>query len=123
MIRGVRGATTVANNTEAEIIQATEELVLKMIELNEIEPDQVASVFISTTEDIYAVFPAKALRNLKGWTYVPVTCMREIPVPGSLKMCIRVMLHLNTDKAQTEIRHVYLKDAQKLRPDLVNERH
>lgn len=121
MIRGVRGATTVTNNTEAEIILETETLFLKMIERNEIKPEQVASVFISTTEDITAAFPAKALRRLPGWTYVPVTCMQEIPVPSSLKKCIRVMLHLNTDKAQNEISHVYLKAAKSLRPDLINE--
>jgi len=119
MIRGVRGATTVSLNTESEIVSATEKLFRKMIEQNEIEPDQVASVFISATEDINAAFPAKALRKLDGWTYVPVTCMREIPVIGSLKMCIRVMLHLNTEKSQNEIKHVYLREAQKLRPDLL----
>ncbi len=69
-----------------------------MIKLNQIHPDSVASVFISTTEDINAAFPAKALRKFEGWTYVPVMCMQEIPVPNSLKMCIRIMMHVNTDK-------------------------
>lgn len=118
MIRGVRGATTVESNTPEEILTATEELVAKIIELNKIEPESVASVFISTTEDITAVFPAKALRNFTGWTYVPVMCMREIPVPDSLTGCIRVMFHVNTDTAQKEINHVYLNGARVLRPDL-----
>lgn len=118
LIRGVRGATTVKNNTEEEILQAAEELFQKMIEKNEINPNDVASVFISTTEDIDAGFPAKGMRQIEGWQYVPVMCMREMPVPNSLKMCIRVMLHLNTDKDQTEIHHVYLRGAHILRPDL-----
>ncbi|MBS4215861.1 MULTISPECIES: chorismate mutase [Neobacillus] len=118
MIRGVRGATTVDANTEEAIVSATEELLAKLIEVNHIEPDSVASVFISTTEDVNAVFPAKALRNFAGWTYVPVVCMREIPVPGSLKMCVRIMMHVNTSISQEDIIHVYLKDAVALRPDL-----
>lgn len=120
LIRGVRGATTVKHNTEEEILTAAEELFVKMIEKNEINPNDVASVFISTTEDIDAGFPAKGMRQLEGWKYVPVMCMREMPVPNSLKMCIRVMLHLNTDKDQTEIHHVYLREAHILRPDLEN---
>lgn len=118
LIRGVRGATTVKNNTEEEILTAAEELFVKMIDKNEINPNDVASVFISTTEDIDAGFPAKGMRQLEGWKYVPVMCMREMPVPNSLKMCIRIMLHLNTDKDQTEIHHVYLREAHILRPDL-----
>ncbi|EKN69601.1 chorismate mutase [Neobacillus bataviensis LMG 21833] len=118
MIRGVRGATTVSENTEEDILDATGELFAKMIEANHIQPDSVASVFISTTEDINAVFPAKAMRKFAGWTYVPVVCMREIPVVNSLKMCVRVMMHVNTSVPQEEIVHVYLKGAKVLRPDL-----
>lgn len=118
MIRGVRGATTVRSNTEAEIVQAAEELFVKMVEKNKINPNDIASVFISTTEDIDAGFPAKGMRALDGWKYVPVMCMREMPVPNSLQKCIRVMLHLNTDKVQNEINHVYLHGACVLRPDL-----
>lgn len=118
VIRGVRGATTVKSNIETEILNAAEELFIKMIEKNEINPSDVASVFISTTEDLDAGFPAKGMRQIEGWQYVPVMCMREMPVPNSLKMCIRVMLHLNTDKNQTEIHHVYLREAHILRPDL-----
>ncbi|MBO0958157.1 chorismate mutase [Neobacillus sp. MM2021_6] len=118
MIRGVRGATTVSTNTEEAIVSATEELLAKLIEVNHIQPDTVASILISTTEDVNAAFPAKALRKFAGWTYVPVMCMREIPVPNSLEMCVRIMMHVNTGKPQEEIVHVYLKDAKVLRPDL-----
>jgi chorismate mutase len=118
MIRGVRGATTVGGNNEDEIISATEELIEKLVESNHIQPDTVASVLISTTEDIDAVFPAKALRKFAGWTFVPVMCMREIPVPNSLQLCIRIMMHLNTVQSQEEIKHVYLRGAKVLRPDL-----
>ncbi|MGG1675142.1 chorismate mutase [Neobacillus sp. NRS-1170] len=120
MFRGVRGATTVTANTEEAIVTATEELLAKIIEVNQIQPDTVASVFISTTEDVTAAFPAKAMRKFEGWTYVPVMCMREIPVPNSLKMCIRVMMHVNTNQNQKDIFHVYLNEAKVLRPDLDN---
>lgn len=118
MIRGVRGATTVNRNTEESISAAMEELLAKMIEVNQIHPESVASVFISTTEDITAAFPAKALRQFEGWTYVPVMCMREMPVPNALNLCIRVMMHVNTDRSQQEVVHVYLNNARILRPDL-----
>lgn len=120
MIRGVRGAITVSGNTEEAIISATEELLVKLIEVNHLQPDSVASIFISTTEDIDAAFPAKALRKFEGWNYVPVMCMREVPVLNSLKMCVRVMMHVNTEISQEEIIHVYLKEAIVLRPDLGN---
>lgn len=116
----MRGAITVSANTEVDIISATEELVGHLIEINNIAPDHVASVFISTTEDLNAAFPAKALRKFSGWTYVPVMCMRELPVPNSLERCIRVMMHVNTDIPQDKISHVYLRDAIVLRPDLKN---
>jgi len=118
MIRGVRGATTVRVNTEEAIVAAAKEMLAHLIEQNQIKADDVASVFISTTEDLDAVFPAKALREFEGWTFVPVMCMREIPVTNSLKMCIRVMMHVNTDRSQEEIIHVYLNEAKVLRPDL-----
>ncbi|KAB2338319.1 chorismate mutase [Cytobacillus depressus] len=118
MIRGVRGATTVNENDELEIVEATEILLRKMIEENSIEAEMVASVFISVTEDITAVFPAKAMRFIDGWKYVPVMCMREIPVTDSLDKCIRVMMHVNTNSPQQNIQHIYLGDAVKLRPDL-----
>ena len=119
MIRGIRGAITVRENREEEIVEKTEQLMREVIEKNALEPDAVASVFVSVTEDIDAVFPAKALRRIDGWAYVPVMCMREIPVPGSLPLCIRVMFHADTDAAQKDINHIFLEGASVLRPDLL----
>jgi chorismate mutase len=121
VIRGVRGATTVENNDGIEIVDATEKLLEEIISVNEISPEYVASIFISVTEDITADFPAKAVRRFEGWSHVPVMCMREIPVPSALKLCIRIMIHLNTTKLQKEIQHVYLGGATILRPDLLKQ--
>ncbi|AIE60543.1 chorismate mutase [Bacillus methanolicus MGA3] len=121
MIRGLRGAITVKENTEEEIISATERLLRQMIEKNNLQPNDVASVFFSVTDEISATFPARALRLFEGWAYVPVMCMREISVPSALTHCIRVMMHVNTDKAQDEMNHIYLDGAVILRPDLIKK--
>lgn len=121
VIRGIRGATTVENDTESEVISAVELLLEEIIRKNDIEPEMVASVFFSATDDIRSVFPAKALRKFEGWTYVPVTCMQEIPVINSLPSCIRVMLHVETTKSQSDIEHVYQAGATVLRPDLTKK--
>jgi chorismate mutase len=88
-----------------------------MIRVNGIEPEQVGSAVFSLTRDLDAEFPALAARQL-GWLDVPLLCTYEVDVPGSLRRCVRVLIHWNTDKAQDEIRHVYIKDAVRLRPDL-----
>ncbi|SER13220.1 chorismate mutase [Gracilibacillus ureilyticus] len=121
MIRGIRGATTVNNNEEKEMIQETKKLVEKMVELNDVAPDDIASVLISVTPDLNATFPAKALRLIDGWKFVPVMCMPEISVPGSLPQCIRVMMTVNTHLKQDKVEHIYLNEAVKLRPDLVEK--
>lgn len=121
MIRGIRGAITVDTNKEEEILDATERLLREMVKQNDIHADDVASVFVSATEDITAAFPAKALRRLDGWTYVPVMCMRELSIENSLERCIRVMMHVNTNKSQQEIQHIYLEKAVVLRPDLTKK--
>lgn len=118
MVRGIRGATTIVTNTEQEITQASLELVRELINKNKIEPEQVAHVLFTVTPDVSAAFPAKVLREISGWSFVPVVCAQEIPVPGSLPLCIRVLMTVNTDESQENISHVYLKDAVKLRPDL-----
>lgn len=117
-IRGVRGATTVEVDLEEKIIDATEELVRELIRVNQLETDKIASVWMTMTEDLVSTFPAKALRRIEGWTYVPVMCSREIPVPNSLPMCIRVMINLQTELKQQEVQHVFLERAVQLRPDL-----
>jgi chorismate mutase len=115
--RGVRGATTVDCNEREDILTATRQLLGLMIRTNEIEPRDVASAFFTTSPDIDAEFPALAARQL-GWLDVPMLCGHEMAVPGSLPRCIRVMIHWNTDKPQQEIKHVYVREAKRLRPDL-----
>lgn len=115
--RGVRGAITVESNTPEAILQATRELLQAMAEANGIQPADVASILFTVTPDLNAAYPAQAAREL-GWRYTPLMCATEIPVPASLPRCIRVLLHWNTEKRQEEIVHVYLRDAQHLRPDL-----
>lgn len=115
--RGVRGATTVERNDREEILAATRQLLALMIRRNGIDAKDVASAIFSTTRDIDAEFPALAARQL-GWLDVPLMCAHEISVPGSLPRCIRVLIHWNTDKPQHEIQHIYVKEANRLRPDL-----
>ena len=115
--RGVRGATTVANNSREEILFGTRQLLALLIRRNEIDPKDAGSVLFSTTQDIDAEFPALAARQL-GWLEVPMLCSHELYVQGSLPRCIRVMIMWNTEKAQDEIHHVYIRGAKKLRPDL-----
>ena len=113
--RGVRGATTVTGNTCAGILTATRELLQGIVERNQIAVEDIASAFFTVTEDLDAEHPALAARQL-GWNDVALMCAREIPVPGSMERCIRVLLHVNTTKSQTELRHVYLHEAVTLRP-------
>ena len=114
--RGVRGATTAADNSREEILGATRELLTLMIRRNGIRPEDVGSAIFSATADLDAEFPALATRQL-GWIDVAMLCGREMAVPGSLGRCIRVLLHWNTEKPAGEIVHVYLKEAVQLRPD------
>ena len=116
--RGIRGATTVTSDNPDLIMQATCELLETILYENDgMQLEDIASAFFTTTEDIASAYPALAARQM-GWDQVPMMCAREIPVPGSLPLCIRVLIHWNTDKEQNEIQHVYLRDAVKLRPDL-----
>ncbi len=118
-VRGIRGATTVAENETEIILQATRELLEAIMKENPgFKPEDVGSAIFTVTEDLTATFPAQAARQM-GWSMVPMMCAREIPVPGSLPKAIRVLVHWNTDTPQVEVKHVYLRDAVKLRPDLV----
>ena len=114
--RGVRGATTADQNTNEAILGATRELLIQMIEANGIHPDDVASAIFTTTPDLTAEYPALAARQL-GWHDVALLCGHEMNVPHGLKRCIRVLLHWNTTKSASEIRHVYIRGAVNLRPD------
>lgn len=120
-VRGVRGATTSDGNTAEQILACTRELLDRVVALNGIAPEDVSSAIFTVTPDLTAAFPAKAARDL-GWVHVPLMCAQEIDVPGSLPMCVRVLLLWNTEKTQREIAHVYLRGAVALRPDLVAER-
>ena len=117
-LRGIRGATTVERDDADEILTATRELLEEMLAVNQIADfDVIASIFFTTTPDLHATFPAEGARAL-GMTLVPLLCFQEIPVAGRLEKCIRVMMQVNTTKSQAEMRHVYLKGARSLRPDL-----
>lgn len=117
--RGIRGATTVTEDTVDLILQATRELLEAIVKENaSMRPDEIGSAIFTVTEDLTATFPAQAARQM-GWSMVPMMCAREIPVPGSLPRVIRVLVHWNTKTPQDRIKHVYLGDAVKLRPDLV----
>lgn len=115
--RGVRGATTVPENSRDAILQATRQMLALMIRRNEINASDIASAIFTVTRDVNAEFPALAARQL-GWLEVPLLCGYEIEVPGSLPKCIRVLLHWNTCKTQSDIHHVYIHEAVRLRPDL-----
>jgi chorismate mutase len=119
-IRGIRGATTVTADEPDLILQATRELLEEILAENEgMQPEDVASAIFTVTDDLASTFPAQGARQM-GWGLVPMLCAREIPVPESLPRVIRVLVHWNTDLPQDRITHVYLRDAVKLRPDLVS---
>lgn len=121
MIRGIRGAITVTEDSNEQVSRETARLAKEMACANGIDPELVASVIISTTTDITSAFPAKAVRSMEGWTFVPVMCTHEMNVPNSLEKCIRLLMHVNTDKSQQEIQHIYLNNALQLRPDLMTK--
>jgi chorismate mutase len=113
--RGLRGATTAADNSAEAILAATRELLERLVARNTLDVADIASAFFTVTDDLDAAYPALAAREL-GWNEVALLCAREIPVPGSVARCIRVLLHINTTKGQGELRHVYLREAVALRP-------
>jgi chorismate mutase len=118
-MRGIRGAITVTDDQPELIQAATQELLLAIVRANPgLDINDVASAIFTMTDDLVSIYPALAARQM-GWEHVPMICVREIPVPGSLPRCIRVLIHWNTTCSQSAINHVYLRDASSLRPDLV----
>jgi chorismate mutase len=115
--RAIRGATTVDADSPGEIRHATRELLETIVARNGITKADVISAIFTVTHDLTSEFPAHAAREL-GWLEVPLLCTLEIPVPGSLPKCIRVLLHVQTSASREEVRHVYLHAARALRPDL-----
>ncbi len=120
LVRGIRGAVTVDENTPEAIFHATRQLMETLIVRNELDVNHVASVLLTMTPDLNADFPAKAVRSIEGWQWVPLMCATEISVPGAMPLCIRVLVHVNTEKSQQDIQHVYLGDAVRLRPDVAD---
>lgn len=119
--RGIRGATTISADEKEGVLSATQELLTSILEANpDLQIADIASVIFTTTEDIVSAYPALAARHI-GWDFVPMICAHEIPVPGSLPLCIRALIHWNTDLEQDAVQHVYLRDAVVLRPDLTKQ--
>ena len=116
MCRGIRGATTAEANTKEAIFGATQDLVQRIIQANEILESQVAAAFLTTTQDLNAAFPATAVRQL-GWSHTALLCSHEMTVPEGLPMCIRALVLVNTDKEPQELVNVYLKGAESLRSE------
>ena len=119
--RGLRGAPTTETDTKESVLPATRELLDAILASNPgLKTDDIAAALFTVTDDIASAYPALAARQM-GWDLVPMMCAREIPVEGSLPLCIRVLLHWNTELTQSEIKHVYLRNAVKLRPDLAGK--
>ncbi len=117
--RGIRGAITVDRNHPEDILEATRELLGEIVRENSVSTEDISAAFFTVTADLDAEFPATAAREFMGWTHVPMLCGNEINVPGRLGKCIRVMVIVNTEKNQKELKHVYMKGATVLRKDLL----
>lgn len=116
-VRGIRGATCANENSLEGILAATRELLSEMLRSNDVLSEDIASIMFTVTDDLDAAYPAKAAREL-GLVLVPLMCSREISVPGAVSKCIRVLMLVNTSKSQRDLVHIYMKEAQGLRPDL-----
>jgi chorismate mutase len=119
-IRALRGATTVENDDPILIREGVQQLLEVLLEENDLTPGEIISAVFTATPDLVSEFPAHAAR-IYGWEDVPLLCAQELPVPGSLPRCIRVLLHVETSRARNEMRHAYLRDAILLRRDLLSD--
>ena len=117
-IQAIRGATTVPQNLADEIAAATHELLDALETQNRLSPEHIISVTFSVTRDLDALFPAAAARQRPGWDAVPLLDVQHMYVEGSLPRCIRVLIHTQVPVLHDEVCHIYLRDAQQLRPDL-----
>ncbi len=118
--RALRGAITVTEDSESAIVEATRELITALLEENGLVPSSVISAFFTCTQDLRAAFPARAAREL-GFESTALLCATEIDVPGALPRCIRTLMHVETERRQDEVRHVYLREARKLRPEFARD--
>ncbi len=116
-VRALRGATTVDEDTTEQVRSRTIALLEQMVERNGVDHDDVISVLFTATDDIHSMFPATAARDI-GFGDVPLICARELDIIGATPRCIRVLMHLTTDRARADLRHVYLEGAASLRDDL-----
>ena len=119
-VRAIRGATSVPDDTADAISAAVRELLTTVRHENGLRSEEVISAIFTVTPDLVSAFPAEAARTV-GWEHVPLLCTTEIPVPGGLPRCLRVMLHVERYWNGTRPRHVYLREAARLRPDLARE--
>ncbi|MGH9089404.1 MAG: chorismate mutase [Acidimicrobiales bacterium] len=115
--RALRGATTVEEDTPEQVTERVQELLREVMDRNGLVEDDVVSVLFTATADVVSMFPATAARGI-GFGAVPLMCALEIPVPGAMPHCIRVLAHVHTDRSRDELRHVYLRGAKGLRDDL-----
>ena len=118
--RGIRGAITIKENNEQQIIDGTVRLLNDIISKNNISENDIVSIFFSVTEDLNATFPARAARQMN-LNHTPLLCFHEIRVPGGLEKCIRILMHVNSDKPIQDIEHIYLEKAASLRPDITKQ--
>ena len=116
-VRGLRGATTVDADTREQITERTQALLTRMLERNGLDKEYIISVLFTATDDVHAMFPALAARDI-GFGDVPLICARELDIVGGTPLCIRVLMHIHTDKARDELHHIYLEGAKALRDDL-----
>ncbi|MBI51905.1 MAG: chorismate mutase [Chloroflexi bacterium] len=116
---GIRGAITIENNDSLEIVKGSEELLSEIIKLNNIASEDIVSIFFSTTKDLNAEYPTVAARNI-GLINTALMCTHEMDVPNGLEKCVRILLHVNANQGYNNIKHVYLKGAKSLRPDLID---
>jgi chorismate mutase len=116
-VQALRGATTVDDDAEDQITERVQELVGEMMARNDIAHDDIISIIFTATEDLVAIFPAAAARGV-GLGDVPMLCARELSVDGGTPKCLRALMHVTTERARKDLRHVYLHGAQGLRDDL-----
>lgn len=117
-VRGIRGATTVTENTVSALAKAVNELLDEIEAHNQFQADDIVCVFFTTTADLDVIFPAAIARKRPGWNHVPLIDLQQMHVQGSLKRCIRILIQVNTPLTQSAMIHRYLRQAQALRPDL-----
>lgn len=116
-VRALRGATTLERDDADHLIDRVEALISEMLERNSVGHDELVSILFTATPDIHSVFPAAAARRM-GFGDVPLICAQELDIDGAMPLCIRVMMHIETDLERPQMRHVYLHEARALRDDL-----